>query len=105
MDTQLSNTVTIQQEERPEGFARNFVAVIRDYGTDVLRQWLEKVGAPNEIKELAEGVNDLACVMDTPGELVGVNDAELLGEGMAKISRGMHYASAEMTGPDSICQI
>jgi hypothetical protein len=105
MDTQISNAVTMQQMEQPEGFARNFVSVIHEYGADVLRTWLEKNGAPAEIKDLAEGLNNLACCMDTPGELVGVVDAELLADGMAKISRAMHFTGAEMTSPGSICQI
>lgn len=108
METQTTvKTVVVHQAERPEGFQRSFVGVMAEQGIEALRAWMKDAKAPVEVIETVDGIEGLITVLESPGELVGENrvEAELTGDSIAKISRGMHFAGVSMESGGSIVYI
>jgi hypothetical protein len=95
-------TTTETTEFVSHGFPRFFIGVQAEYGYAALEKWLKEQNAPQEIKDLAEGLAGCAIFLTDPGEELDHQANDALTDSLIHIARGMHFVGVEITTPDSI---
>jgi hypothetical protein len=95
------STTTEQTEFVSHGFPRFFIGFQAEYGHAALEKWLNEQNAPQEIKDLAEGLAGCAIFLTDPGEELDPQANDALTDSLIHIARGMHFVGVQLHTPDS----
>jgi hypothetical protein len=89
-----------------EGFPQKFVGFNAEYGFAALEDWLDKQNAPQEIKDLAEGLRGTLMILeDSENGYISGCYTEAVASNLIAIGRGIKFTGINVHTPDSLMQL